>query len=180
MGAGFLYMFQCLETARTILRPFQENDRDAAFNWFSDQEVMKHIPLGADQTPDQTAARIGRYMDHQNRHGFSKWIILDRVSGVPMGDAGLFHLPDGARVELGYRFARPWWGRGLATEVGARWLEAARDWFGMETVYAFAHAENKASLHVIEKLGFTFSRTETFYGMEAPLYAVKPRANKPR
>jgi ribosomal-protein-alanine N-acetyltransferase len=164
-----------IETDRTILRPFEEADAEAAFGWFSDVEVMRYIPHGADTTPEESRARIARYRAHEAQHGFSKWIILDKATGAPIGDSGFYTLSGESlngkpRAELGYRLARDGWGRGLATEVATRWLEVAQAWYGFTKVFAFAHPDHRASLHVIQKLGFTYSHRETFYGLEAPLY----------
>jgi len=89
---------------------------------------------------------------------------------------GIFYLPDLRRVELGYRLARPWWGRGLATEVASRWIEVAHAWYGFDQVYAFAHPENAPSLHVMKKMGFRYSHREELYGMDAPLYVRELKA----
>ena len=161
-----------LETPRTLLRPFRPSDVEAAFGWFHDPEVMRFIPNGPDATLEASAARISRYLDHEAKFGFSKWIILDRVSGLPIGDSGFFYLPDMKRVELGYRLSKPWWGRGLATEVACKWIQVAHPWYGFERVFAFAHPENPASLHVMEKVGFRYSHHEELYGTNSPLYAM--------
>jgi len=163
---------QVLSTARTHLRPFELTDADAAFAWFSDPEVMRYIPSPPDATVHQTEERIGRYMEHGRNHGFSKWIVLDEKTGAPIGDAGFYTIPGSNRVELGYRLARKEWGKGLATEIAARWLEVADEWYGFRELFAFAHPENKPSLHVMEKLGFRYSHTEKIYGMDAPLYRL--------
>ena len=161
-----------LETERMILRPFRASDAAASFAWFSDPEVMRFIPNGRDETLGQSSARVARYMAHQELHGFSKWIILERVSGEPIGDAGFVMLPDGRRPELGYRFARSSWGHGLATEVARRWIEVALPWFGFTRIHAFALAENGASRKVIEKAGFTLAAEEELYGVKVPLYTL--------
>jgi ribosomal-protein-alanine N-acetyltransferase len=166
-------MRSLLETPRTLLRPFSPEDTEAVFSWMSDTEVMRFIPNGPDHTPAQTSARIARYIAHQEAHGFSKWIILDRVSNKPIGDAGFFLLPDEKRIELGYRLTRSHWGIGLATEVASRWIEVADDFFSEQTIFAFAHPENKSSLHVMTKLGFTFLRNESLYGLDAPLFSLE-------
>lgn len=162
-----------LETTRTRLRCFQPSDVEAAFGWFSDPEVMRFIPHGPDTTLEASATRIAKYLAHEARHGFSKWIILDRETGVPIGDSGFFHLPDLKRVELGYRLAKPWWDRGLATEVASKWMEVAPLWYGFDCVYAFAHPENTPSLRVMKKIGFTYSHCEQLYGIDAPLYLLE-------
>ncbi|MGC4016334.1 MAG: GNAT family N-acetyltransferase [Luteolibacter sp.] len=161
-----------LETERLILRPFVAGDARASFAWFSDPEVMRFIPNGRDETLDQTSARVGRYIAHQDIHGFSKWMVIDRATGEPIGDAGFVMLPDGVRPELGYRFARSWWGRGLATEVARAWIGVAAPWFGFTRIHAFALPENGASRQVIEKVGFKFSAEEELYGARVPLYTL--------
>jgi RimJ/RimL family protein N-acetyltransferase len=164
-----------LETARTWLRPFEESDADIAHAWFSDAEVMRFIPSGADATLTDSQGRIGRYRAHEALDGFSKWLVLDKETDRPIGDSGFHTLPGGnsndpPRSELGYRLARAWWGRGLATEIARRWLDVAGCWYGFSQVFAFAHPDHTASLRVIRKLGFTYLHRETFYGMEAPLW----------
>jgi ribosomal-protein-alanine N-acetyltransferase len=166
-------MPKVLETPRTFLRPFCLSDAEAAFDWFHDPEVMRFIPHGPDATLEASSARISRYLDHEAKFGFSKWIIFDRATGLPIGDSGFFYLPDLKRVELGYRLAKPWWGRGLATEVAFKWIEAAHPWYGFERVFAFAHPQNPASLHVMEKVGFRFSHQEELYGTNSPLYTIE-------
>lgn len=134
---------------------------------------MQYIPFGADLDLSSTRARIQRYMDHQERHGFSKWIVFDQESGAAIGDAGFFLMPDQKRVELGYRLDRRSWGRGFATEIAQGWLAVAGPWFGFNEVFAFANPENAASLRVIRKLGFSFYRNEQLYGTEMPVWKVK-------
>lgn len=165
-------MITSLETERTTLRPFVLADASEAFGWFRDPEVMRYIPRGPDHTREETSARLGRYMAHQADHGFSKWVVIDRASGWLIGDAGLHFLPDGQRVELGYRVARPFWGQGLATEIGQKWIEMAGEFISQTLLYTFAHPENASSLHVIRKLGFTYLQQETFYGWEVPLHVL--------
>jgi len=154
------------------MRPFDVSDASAAFSWFSDPEVMRYNPSGPDLKIEDTTARIRRYIEHQRRHGFSKWVIMDRDTQCMIGDSGFFFLPDNQRVELGYRLSRSHWGQGLATEVARRWIEVAGDYFSQSPIYAFAHSENSASLRVINKLGFRFLRHEVIYGLEAPLFAL--------
>lgn len=167
-------MIESLATARTILRPFRAGDAAAAFSWFGDAAVMQFIPGGPDQSVADTEQRIERYLAHGRDHGFTKWIVADRVTGELIGDAGFFTMPDGVRPELGYRLARRWWGRGLASEIAAAWLEVSASWFRFETVYAYCHPAHQASRRVLEKTGFKFVGEESIHGWQAPLFAWKP------
>jgi ribosomal-protein-alanine N-acetyltransferase len=163
-------MSDWIETERTRLRPFEENDAVAAFVWFSDPDVMRFIPGGPDATLDETRRRIAGYREHQSRHGFSKRLIIHRESGQAIGDAGFYHLPDGKRIELGFRLARPHWGRGYAAEVGRAWLA----WFDAhlkgEPLFADVHPDHLRSRRVLEKLGFVCSHEEMVLGMGMLIY----------
>ncbi|WP_395743559.1 GNAT family N-acetyltransferase [Prosthecobacter sp.] len=159
-----------LETERTRMRPFEEEDAGHAFAWFSDPSVMQFIPGGADLTPEDSRRRIHRYREHQRHHGFSKRLILHRETGKPIGDSGLYHLPDGKRIELGFRLAKPYWGQGYASEVGRAWLA----WFDTHhpgtPLFADVHADHLRSRRVLEKLGFDLSHSETILGMPMLIY----------
>ena len=163
-------MTDWIETERTRLRPFEESDAEEAFAWFSDPVVMQYIPRGGDATVADTRSRIAWYREHQARHGFSKHIIIHRETGKAIGDAGLFHLPDGKRVELGFRFAQSYWGAGYAVEVGRAWLA----WFDQhrpgEDLFADVHHDNVRSQHVLKKLGFESSHAEVIFGMPMLIY----------
>src|SRR2546426_637473 len=94
-----------IETVRLCMEPFTDDDAAAAFAWFSDAEVMRFIPTGPDRSMEETEKRLGRYIEHQTLHGFSKWIVRERASRIPIGDSGLILLEDLGKIDLGFRFA---------------------------------------------------------------------------
>jgi [ribosomal protein S5]-alanine N-acetyltransferase len=159
-----------IETERTRLRPFEEADAEEAFAWFSDPEVMKFIPRGADVTLENTRRRIAGYREHQARFGFSKWLVIHRETGKAIGDSGLLHLPDGKRIELGFRFAKPSWGAGYAAEVGRGWLEWFDAHLAGEPLFADVHADHVKSQRVLAKLGFRPSHSEVVHEMPMVIY----------
>ena len=172
MGTEKKHVSDRLETRRLILRPFEEGDAEAAFGWFGDPDVMRFTTTGPDSSVEQTKARLAKYQEHQAAHGFSKWIILDRHSGGAIGDSGLIHLEEYGRIDLGYRFAKPFWGKGLATEVAAAWVRAAFDDFHIDRLTAFVHPENAASVRVLKKVGFWTEGQEKIMGMDAVVFSL--------
>jgi len=156
-----------IETNRLILRPFEASDAEAAFRWFGDPVVMRYTPTGPDKSIEETEARLTVFMEHQKAHGFSKWLILNRASGVAIGDLGLLVLKDYGWVDLGCRFTQPYWGKGLATEVALAWVRAALDEFGLSQLGAFVHLENAASIQVLKKVGFQMEQREMVMGMDS-------------
>jgi len=162
-----------METRRLILRPFESEDAEAAFVWFGDPIVMRFTPAGPDTSIEQTKARLANYQVHQTEHGFSKWIVLDRHLGRPIGDSGLLVLPENGWVDLGFRFAQPYWGKGLATEVASAWVRAAFDDFHIGRLTAIVHPENLASIRILEKLGFLTERRDTIMGMKSIVFSFR-------
>lgn len=161
-----------LRTPRTILRPFALADVPEAFPVFGDPVVMRHAAGQPDPDIAATRARLERYIEHQERHGFSKWSVRDAETGVYLGDAGILHLPETGELELGYRLARAHWGRGLATEVASAWLSHATEVLRLPRVIAFADRRNAASIHVLHKIGMPFARLDRLCGMDCVVHAV--------
>ena len=88
------------------------------------------------------------------RPGPALLLIFERTAGAPqlVGSCGLGRRPSGA-VELGYWIARPYWGRGFATEACAALVDIART-LGLPRLEGSHFLDNPASARVLEKLGF--------------------------
>ena len=167
-----------IETSRLTLRPFEASDAQAAFEWFSDPVVMRFTPTGPDKSIEQTITRLAGYQNHQKAHGFSKWLIRERDSGIAIGDSGLYFLPEYGWVDLGFRFPQPCWGKGFATEVASAWVRAALDEFRIGQLGAFAHPENLASIRVLEKVGFRAERRDVVMGMDSIVFFLDAGARQ--
>jgi [ribosomal protein S5]-alanine N-acetyltransferase len=167
-------MHEAIETDRLRMRPFISDDVQFAFDWFGDPLVMQFTPSGPDRNIEQTAARIANYQDHQSEHGFSKWIIIERVSDRPIGDAGLLFLGEYGWIDFGYRLAQPFWGKGLATEAASAWVQKAFGELRLNRLTAIVHPENFASIKVLQKLGFLEERRDVMMGMSSIIYGLTP------
>jgi RimJ/RimL family protein N-acetyltransferase len=161
------------ETSRLLLRPFQATDALVAYSWLTDPEIMRFNPTGQDHSMEQVEARLARYIAHQEQHGYSRWLMVDRESGEPIGDSGLLFMPGTGEIELGYRLLKPWWGRGLATEAAAGWLQYAFGRLELTEVIAFSHPDNHASVAVMKKSGFRFLRKDHIAGMGVVVYVIQ-------
>jgi RimJ/RimL family protein N-acetyltransferase len=136
---------------------------------------MRFTPSGPDTSIDQTKARLANYQEHQTEHGFSKWIVLERHLGRPIGDSGLLALQEYGWIDLGFRLAQPYWGQGLATEAACAWVRAAFDDFHIDRLTAFVHPENVASIRVVEKLGFHAERRDTIMGTNSIVFSLSAK-----
>lgn len=144
------------------------------FSWFGDPQVMRFTPSGPDKDMKETARRIRTYQRHQSNYGYSKWIIVERTSEQPIGDAGLLFLADYGWIDFGYRLARPFWGQGLATEAASAWIGKAFGELKLNRLVAIVHPENHASIRVLEKLRFLEKRRDVMRGMSSIVYCLTP------
>ena len=153
-------------TSRTIVRPFALTDVQAASAWFSDPVVMEFTPTGPDRGLPATESRLQHYLEEQSKRGFSKWIVVLKASGQPIGDAGILWSDDLQDFELGYRLRKEYWGQGLATEVASAWIRRATE-LAIPGLLAFTHIGNSASVRVLEKVGFSRLRRASVMNMDS-------------
>jgi RimJ/RimL family protein N-acetyltransferase len=88
------------------------------------------------------------------------WLAFDRDTHEFMGWF-LFRPdkkePDNTNVvELGYRFKRKFWGKGLATEGGKAFIDYGFKHLGVEKIFAIAMKSNLKSQAVMKKLGMSY------------------------
>jgi len=150
-----LLMTLPITTARLRLRPYRSQDIGRIHDVLYGDPAVRRLTGGV-STCAETQETIERYAAAHERDGYSYWAVIQRDTGDLVGEAGLKPLDDaGPEVELGYAFAKRYWGRGYATEAGRAVLDEAFRALGFAQVFATAREENAASRHVLEKLGFS-------------------------
>src|SRR6266852_4079139 len=106
-----------LETDRLLLREFAMDDVKEFFRMVSDPDVTRFT--GDDcQTLEAARKRLedGPFQDYR-KHGYGRWAAVYKTTGTVIGFAGLKYLDDIGEVDLGFRFFKEHWGKGLATEA---------------------------------------------------------------
>ena len=79
-----------------------------------------------------------------------------------------FRAPFGPAVEIGWRLARAYWGRGYATEAAEAALAHAFGPLGLREVVAFTVPGNAASRRVMEKIGMRHDPADDFDHPDLP------------
>jgi RimJ/RimL family protein N-acetyltransferase len=101
-----------------------------------------------------------RQRRHDAERGFCLWTMLDE-SGQVIGFTGAQPWeqqwgPQG-EIEIGWRLAREYWGRGYATAAAQMTLERLRA-AGVPSVVAMVLARNTRSVAVTERLGMSLAQ----------------------
>ena len=162
-----------LTTPRLLLRPWCDDDVDAFAAMFDDPAVMEFLMpargrMSACADADRAAveAIVGRVRAHFDRYGFGWWAAELRETGAFIGFIGLSHIPFEAHftpaVEIGWRLASAYWGRGYATEGARAALEAAFTQLGLAEIVAITVLANMRSRRVMERIGMTHDSTGDF------------------
>lgn len=137
---------------RVELRPFALPDAPEIHRVYSDKRVMRWVGGGPVRGIDQTRAMVGQYIEHQDRYGFSFWVVIHRPSGELIGDAGLY-TRDG-EIELGYTLAYERWGKGYGSEAAGLCVSAAFTELHARHVVALVQPANGRSVALLGGLGF--------------------------
>ncbi len=153
-----------LETGRMMLRRWTAADREP-FAWLnSDPAVMEFMPKLL--TREESDAFADRIEAHFVTHGFGLWAAELRANGEFLGFIGLsiprFEAAFTPCVEIGWRLAPAYWGRGLATEGGRAVVRYAFEHLKLPELVSFTVPANTRSRRVMDKLGMTHDPGDDF------------------
>jgi RimJ/RimL family protein N-acetyltransferase len=154
------------ETLRLIVREMDMSDLDFVVAMLTDPEVMRFWPRP--YTREEAAEWIRRQRERYERDGCGYWLLEEKSSGTPAGQAGVVMTDvEGTEMPgLGWIVHRPFWRRGYATEAAARCRSYAFDVLGCDRVIALVRPENEPSLGVARKLGMRERRRVDYKGLE--------------
>lgn len=165
-------------TARLLVRPPQETDRDRFVEFFRDEDFMRFYPGGA-LTEEQAEDRFDHMVAVCQAVPFGKQAVVERSSGLVVGYAGVDYIDVEGRtwLEWGYRLVPECRGLGYATEASQALLARAHQTHAGELLCIIA-PENRASQNVCRKLGFAFWKQATVLGALCNLYTLDTRSRR--
>ncbi|MDG9884860.1 GNAT family N-acetyltransferase [Pseudomonas putida CSV86] len=144
-----------LESARLVLRQWQDDDLKEFAALCADPQVMRYFPAPLSRL--ESAALIGRIRGHFAEYGYGLWALERKDTGAFIGMTGLLNVGFDAAftpaVEISWRLARRHWGLGFASEAAWTCLRCAFAQLGLEEVVSFTTRENLASQKVMQAIG---------------------------
>jgi RimJ/RimL family protein N-acetyltransferase len=168
-------------TPRLLLRPGFPEDAPALAAAIADKAVVRNLATAPWPYRMRDAEA---FLASPRDPVLPSLLIFERTGAAPqlIGACGLGRRPSGA-VEMGYWIARPFWGRGFATEACSALIEIART-LGLPQIEGAHFLDNPASARVLEKLGFepigiVAPRMSCARGAEIPARMMRLRLERP-
>jgi [ribosomal protein S5]-alanine N-acetyltransferase len=160
-----------IETSRTVLRRLTADDLDDVAAIFANPQVMKYLgetcqPLSREETKQILESIDGLWQ----RKNCGRMAVVYRQEDRLIGVAGLRFFESDA--ELFYLLDEPYWGRGLATEIGGAVLRYGFATHGFPRIIAVTRPANEKTLRVLDKIGLKFEKSAVIADVFAHIYQI--------
>jgi [ribosomal protein S5]-alanine N-acetyltransferase len=146
-----------IETERLLMRTWLPADVEPLAAIYGDPEVVAMLPFGV-RDVEQTRAIVARMTADYERDGLALWPVVLKSTGAMIGTCGLMG-PRGERLaEIGFAFARAYWGQGYAYEAARATIEFGRAELGKNQIFALVRFENQRCVGLMHRLEMRFDR----------------------
>jgi RimJ/RimL family protein N-acetyltransferase len=166
----FDYKSFCIETPRLILKPLTEMDYESTAQYLFDPRNLEFEEISDLDEETRLAKRLQTAESHWSNPDFTycDFQICIKENGENIGHIPLYDFvpendDDDALVEqegymIGWTLAFEYHNKGYTTEAARAVVDWAKSFLKVKRIWAYAVKENKASIHVMEKLGMKFEK----------------------
>ena len=145
--------FPTLETERLVLRQLEENDAEALFENYSDEEIAKNF-MDEPLTDIKQASQFIEAFNEEFLQGKAiTWAIALKKTNKMIGTCS-YMFDTNTCAEIGYDLAKAQWGKGLMTEALEAMIEYGFNELGLEKIQADTLSNNSRSINLLKRLGF--------------------------
>ncbi|MVM38231.1 GNAT family N-acetyltransferase [Spirosoma sp. HMF3257] len=149
-----------LETERLLLDKLTVEDAPFMLELLNTPLWLKFIGDRGVRTLDDARQYIlnGAIKSYE-QHGFGPFLVKVKDNGVPIGMCGLFKRDTLEDMDIGFAFLPDSIGKGYGFEAATAVMTYARNGLGATRIIGITNPDNQNSIHLLEKLGFSFERT---------------------
>lgn len=142
------------ETARLRIREIAVEDVPQLYELYEDASITQYMePLF--EEPEQEMIYTKEYIKNvYGFYGYGMWVLESKESGRIIGRAGLEYKEGFEGLELGFMLGVDYQHKGYAFEACSAVLAYGMKELGQRTYCSFVNENNKASIHLCERLGF--------------------------
>lgn len=142
-----------LKTEHLILRKFTENDLEALYEIYSNEEVNKFLPWFPLKTLEETVAFYkNQYESKYNQEHSYNYAICLRKDNYPIG---YVNVGTNGSYDFGYGLRKEFWHKGIVTEASKAVIEQLKK-DGIPYITATHDVNNPRSGRVMKRLGMNY------------------------
>lgn len=159
-------------SARLSYTPFQESDFDDLYRILSNPIVCQYLPGVESYTKEQVQKYLMYFMktfdESTNQYIYA---IRKRDASNIIGYCGCAYINEFSCNEIKYFFHPDAFGQGYATEAALRMKQLAQE-VGITHLVGLADIRNKASMRILEKIGYVYQETISIWGETMAYYTL--------
>jgi len=148
-----------METQRLLFRTHEPQDEPDFISMHRDPEVRRYV--GGRAWPlEKARTRFREEYLGWPKEIYGLWATILKEKTKYIGCCGLRAGNTTSEAHLGYYLARPYWGRGLASEASQAFIDVAFTRLRLARLLADVEKGNDPSEHILQKFGFKFISSE--------------------
>lgn len=156
--------WEILRTKNVIVREITVNDVDRLYEIYSDADVVRYIENLYENREEELRFTKDYILNQYRFYEYGMWIVESIKTNEIIGRAGIFDRADEEYKEIGFVFAKEYWGKGYAKETLKAIINYANEELGVDTLIAHVMRDNLRSKRLLESLGFVFERDAVVEG----------------
>ncbi len=144
-----------IKTNRLILRPWRKDDLESFAELNADSRVMEHFP--SVKTFEESTKEYESILEQFKTQGYGWWAVSELNKNNFIGFIGLRYIDFPAsftpNIEIAWRLAYDYWGKGYATEGAHASLEYGFKVLKLPEIISFTSTLNIRSQAVMKRIG---------------------------
>ena len=153
-----------IRTERLVLRQWNSEDLEPFASMNADPKVREFFP--SLQTREESNHSVSFVSNHIEKLGWGLWAASLVETGDFIGFIGLQNVYFQAKfvpaVEIGWRLAFKYWGKGYATEGALACLRYGFETLKLHEIVSFTTVTNTKSRNVMQKIGMHHDSKDDF------------------
>ncbi|MGL5749710.1 MAG: GNAT family N-acetyltransferase [Paraclostridium sp.] len=150
-----------IEDNNYILRPISTNDAVNMFEYYSQEKVVKYLPINPHKSIAETRRFIKlSFIEKYKKGNVTHWAIVDKATKKVIGNIGLNNVSKTDNsAEIGICINPLYWGNDIATELTKYSLIYGFKFLKLEKLVAETYENNIKTRKSLESLGFIHVKT---------------------
>lgn len=150
-----------IETERLTLRTFREDDWQDLVVLYCDEKATRYT-IRRTLNEDDIWRTMAGFIGHWQLRGYGPYAVEEKSSAKVLGHIGLWYPHAWPEPEIMWSLARPYWGKGFASEAAWAVKNMASESLPKLSLISLIDKDNIRSKNLAEKLGAKFEKEILF------------------